>query len=1049
LAVSTAPPERGDLPAALLERYQIVALLGRGGMGVVYRAHDQRLRRDVALKILSGLGEDGGRRVLREARAQARIDHENVCQVFEAGVDGDVCHIAMQYVDGAPLGVAGKRMTLVEKVRVVAQVARALDEAHRVGLVHGDVKPSNIMVKQGEDGGPKPYLVDFGIAREVGERGHTCTGAVVGTPAFMAPEQARGDVHALDRRSDVYALGATLFDVLTGRPPFLATHPSRLIDAVLKDEAPGVRSLCPEVPAELEAIVARCLQKAPERRYASAKALGDDLERFLHGGAPRVGAPAPRSRLLRSPRARRIGVALAGVALLAALAIVALWARARALAAPPPPLARELDADVKEMDRLLSGAFALPLHDVERDKDVVRARLDALEARLPALGPAGEGPVHYALGRGYLALQEPEDALHHLEKAVAAGYAPPGIDHALGLAQGQLYLSGLDEAERLYLDPQRKRARLAKVETKYGAPAHRSLQASLGAPLASPSYVEGLIALYDGKPAAALDRARKVFAAMPRLYQAQKLEGDAHVALASRLGDEPALEHDRKMASYQAAAEAYAAAAQIAASDPQVREAECRLWALVMSAAIAHHDSPRPSHESAKAACERAIAVSSRSARAHLELAIVQLSYASWVATSGSMISASDPPEDPDVVLAEAISLAQKATPGCARDPLACYVLGEAHRSAALRLAERGLDARAEVDLAIAAYDQAIIHGSTFTWAVNGLAQAFALKAETEIARGLDPAASLETSLSHSRRALQLYPGSLDAHRHACAAYLLMAEHLVDTGRDPAPTREPWRAAAVAGKASIPGSPSFFESQAAYQAWLEARYALDAGRDPATALEEGTRIAAEALARAPAEVDPNVVAAHLATTRAIDRLRRGADPTPALDEARACLARVAATRPGDVAQHVHRSRVEIVGLQWAAKEHHLAAESFATARAPLLPLLDRERVDPRLYQALAEIDEIEATWRMDRRANADSAIDAGLAMVAKALALNPHLGRALATQGALLLLRARSARDPRARSDAARDARAALSAAGRASPLLERELRPTLQRAPP
>ncbi len=188
-------------------------------MGAVYRARDRQLQREVALKVLLRQGDESAQRMLREARAQARLDHENICKVFEAGTGDGVCHIAMQFIDGAPLRAAAEQMTLEEKVRVVRQVALALHEAHRQGLVHRDVKPSNIMVEEREGAAPKPYLTDFGIAREVGAAGSTLTGAIAGTPAFMAPEQASGQVRSLDRRTDVYSLGATLFDVLAGRPP--------------------------------------------------------------------------------------------------------------------------------------------------------------------------------------------------------------------------------------------------------------------------------------------------------------------------------------------------------------------------------------------------------------------------------------------------------------------------------------------------------------------------------------------------------------------------------------------------------------------------------------------------------------------------------------------------------------------------------------------------------------------------------------------------------------------------------------------------------------
>src|SRR5262249_13001019 len=141
------------------------------------------------------------KRLLQEARAQARVQHDLVCRVYEAGEAGGEPFIAMQYINGEPLDRAKDRMTLEQKVKIIREVSVALHEAHRLGLVHRDIKPGNILVETGEDGRFKPYIVDFGLARDVSERGQTMTGEVLGTPAFMAPEQARGEVRSLDRRT--------------------------------------------------------------------------------------------------------------------------------------------------------------------------------------------------------------------------------------------------------------------------------------------------------------------------------------------------------------------------------------------------------------------------------------------------------------------------------------------------------------------------------------------------------------------------------------------------------------------------------------------------------------------------------------------------------------------------------------------------------------------------------------------------------------------------------------------------------------------------------
>src|SRR6267378_1260153 len=198
------------------ERYEVQALIGSGGMGKVYKAFDRKLMRAVALKFLRGGDAAVERKFLREAQAQARVDHPHVCRVYEVGRLADRPYIAMQYVSGKTLRDAVAELLFEEKLALMRDVAEAVHAAHQTGLVHRDIKPQNILVERGADG-PRPFINDYGLARDVQSPGETADGTVLGTPQYMAPEQANGDLHALDARTDVYGLGATLYEVLTAR----------------------------------------------------------------------------------------------------------------------------------------------------------------------------------------------------------------------------------------------------------------------------------------------------------------------------------------------------------------------------------------------------------------------------------------------------------------------------------------------------------------------------------------------------------------------------------------------------------------------------------------------------------------------------------------------------------------------------------------------------------------------------------------------------------------------------------------------------------------
>jgi serine/threonine-protein kinase len=190
-------------------RYSFAGFLGEGAMGVVFKARDSQLRRLVAIKLVRGADPSSHKRLLREASAQARIEHPHVCKVYEVGEVNGQPFVAMQLIEGVTLQQMEPLINLQEKLLVMQKVTEALAAAHALGIVHRDLKPSNIMCERRDDGTLQPYVMDFGLARDPGDARLTQTNAILGTPAFMPPEQARGDLAAVDARSDVYALGAS------------------------------------------------------------------------------------------------------------------------------------------------------------------------------------------------------------------------------------------------------------------------------------------------------------------------------------------------------------------------------------------------------------------------------------------------------------------------------------------------------------------------------------------------------------------------------------------------------------------------------------------------------------------------------------------------------------------------------------------------------------------------------------------------------------------------------------------------------------------------
>jgi eukaryotic-like serine/threonine-protein kinase len=271
-------------PLPKVPGYEIIGLLGRGGMGVVYKARHLALKRNVALKMIlvGGHADDDTRHRFRaEAEAVARLQHPNIVQVHEVGEHDGLPYAALEYVEGGTFAqkLLGGPLPPRDAARVVETLARAMQLAHSRNIVHRDLKPANVLL----DAGGSPKVTDFGLARQLDDISQTQTGAVIGTPSYISPEQADGNNNYVGPATDVYALGAILYECLSGRPPFQGHSIVATLDMVRSQEPVAPRTLRPRIPADLETICLKCLRKEPETRYASADALADDLLRWQRG----------------------------------------------------------------------------------------------------------------------------------------------------------------------------------------------------------------------------------------------------------------------------------------------------------------------------------------------------------------------------------------------------------------------------------------------------------------------------------------------------------------------------------------------------------------------------------------------------------------------------------------------------------------------------------------------------------------------------------------------------------------------------------------------
>jgi len=289
-----------DDPRRFVGKYEILSELGRGGMGVVHLARQLDLDRVVALKRLlrgAAASPDDMARFRAEASAAAMLSHPHIVAVHDVGVEGDIPFLVMQYVEGTTLARKLADGPLAPRVAatLLVPICRAVAHAHERGVLHRDLKPSNILI----DADGRPLVSDFGLAKRIDlgdELGPTITGAILGSPSYMAPEQASSQRSSVGPPADVYALGAILYQMLTGRPPFQAASPIDTLLMVLEQDPIPPRVFNPKADPDLEMVALKCLQKRPENRYPTAEALGDDLEAYLSGQP--VSARSTRFRAL-------------------------------------------------------------------------------------------------------------------------------------------------------------------------------------------------------------------------------------------------------------------------------------------------------------------------------------------------------------------------------------------------------------------------------------------------------------------------------------------------------------------------------------------------------------------------------------------------------------------------------------------------------------------------------------------------------------------------------------------------------------------------------
>jgi eukaryotic-like serine/threonine-protein kinase len=1023
-APSPRPPAPTGVPAfpvAGWDRYQGLGFLGQGGMGQVFLARDLRLRRDVAIKFVRGDNPDHARRLVAEARAQARVSHERVCKVYEVGEIADQIYIAMHRIAGAPIGELAGELGLADKVALIRGAAEGIHAAHGAGIIHRDLKPANIMVERDADGALRPYVLDFGLAHSAHDDGATITGAVVGTPRYMAPEQATGQRGAVDHRADVYGLGATLYHLVTGQPPVIGTTLPEVVHQLASGEPRAPRAVDPTIPADLEAIVLKCLERDRAARYASARALADDLGRFLAGEPVAARAAGAWYRLRkRITRHRRITTVIA--AALVGVMVAVSWAMvARRDADVRARAAIRFTERVERVEAAARFSALSPEHDVRGDRAAIRAQLADLERDVAAV-PALFGPGASALGRAYLALDDDAQARAYLEAAWQHGFREPRTAYALALALGHLYLQQLLAAERVG-QPDLRDGQKRAIERQYRDPALGYLAASRGAEVAPAAYVATLTAYYAGQLDDALHQLAAIDRDQPWFYEAAELRGDILLARALNrrdLGDEARARED-----LAAGREAYAAAAATAHSRAAVYDAlgeleyvELRLelygrghvepalartiaattrgrailpdrdTTLVLEArayrSLAEYDTDHGRDADAERQLDRALADAQRAVELAPTHPEPRLELSRIYRQAGELRESRN--QDPGEPLHRAIEVAEGIA-SADRDAAYFTNLGLIHGTLADYDDDAGHGVRDNRDRSIADYRRAVALDDRLTSAWINLGIGHYMRAAQPRARAAE--ADLGDARDALDRAATRDPDNVAPYFYLGEVHKLVAERLTARGGDPGAELARALAAYQRGVVTSPELPHLHNGIGTVHLDL-ARLAWDRGGDPAPMVDRARAAFSQAIAVAPEQGFAYSNLGEAFALRAWLQRARDEDPRASVHAAAAAITQAIARLPDHPTFQANLATAHTILAGYELEHGRDPRSSLAVAGAALQRALAINPDDPATQRVLGELRGLAARLHAQRGQFAAGEFEAAADALRRAIELAPE-----------------------------------------------------------